>query len=105
MRVFQVITSGEGELIVVKRPHERTPGYQYLPCTKCLGFFSYKCLTKHRRKCPLLKKHEFWKITNSKQESLLLVTSHMAQSIDLEGVVLCGMKETTKNRGMFDLFF
>ena len=102
---LQVIAEGEGELIVVRRPAERMPGYHFIPCTKCLGFFNVNSIGIHRKCCPLVKKNEIWEPRNSKREGLLLVTPSVPRIIDLDKIVLTGMKETRENCGECIYYF
>jgi hypothetical protein len=46
-----VIRHGKGNIVVRKRPSRATATSEYLPCDKCLGFFSKKMLSQHAATC------------------------------------------------------
>ena len=96
---LQTIAAGEGELLVVRRPNERTSGDKFLPCTKCFGFFNIHALSSHRSKCPLIGKNEIGQHKNARGEALLMLTPYMARITELDALVLTGMKETKENDG------
>lgn len=85
----------------MRRPAFQDNGLNYAPCTSCLGFFNKDTLSIHLKKCPLSTNAT--KITNSKEEGLLLLTPYLPPTSDLEDLVLTGMRETKENEGKFTI--
>lgn len=95
--ILQVLKKGEGEYVVVKRPIKPQPGYKYIPCSYCYGFFHKKTLTKHARKCYFNESHQ----NNSAVASglVLLGPSSIPADDAWLHTLLNGMKETHANTG------
>lgn len=59
---IEVLNTGRGELIVLRRPSASEPATQnvnpksYMPCPECLGFVKWKNLWRHAKKCKEVKK-------------------------------------------------
>ena len=53
-----VLRHKKGELIVVRRPTEKVCYKDYLPCPKCLGFFSRMELWRHKASCEAIPTDE-----------------------------------------------
>jgi hypothetical protein len=49
-RNVEVLTKGQGEIIVVRRPEETLPADRFIPCPNCFGFFQKYDISAH--KCP-----------------------------------------------------
>ena len=50
----KVLTTGDGELKVVRRGKEEKGGGTFLPCKHCLGFYKKDELWRHSQECDLM---------------------------------------------------
>ena len=97
---MQVLSRGEGEMVVVKRPPTKQPAYEYLPCPYCYGFYSKKTLAKHVKSCPLYEGGDKECNAHALGQTLLAaqMQSKPAADEDLDDI-LSGLNETKANPG------
>lgn len=99
--LFQVISEGQGELAVARRPDEQAVASLYAPCGFCLVFCHKKTLSTHMSRCTL-------KLPGANinrkcfEDGILLVETYLPKLRPLEQKVeeiFTGMKDTSANKG------
>lgn len=82
-------------LVVRQEKNQETLESSYLPCTSCYGYFKYRKLYKHVKKCPFATKEDKESSRNL-AASRALLTANNSRFLDVHKLILSSMRRDNK---------